>query len=744
MKIKMNALGRMIGAPVIGVIILAGTMRVRAADTVSTPTRVIGGWNICSAALSPNGKNLAVGCSQGNIKLWDLVTTKEKTIYDGFGSNVGSVVFSPDGSNILDCDGRLWDVATRKVVRSYKNISGPVIFSHNGTKIATKAPANDGTCRTIIILNAMSGDTIRSFTVDCKYVNLTVAGVAFSPDDSKILCATNHTYNDGYFAWFVDIWDIATGKKITAAAYGFSSYKYYSGVTSVAFSPDNKHYAYALYADTNSTVTIRDLSNDSSSINLHWPTRVVTLMAFSPDGSKLLTGSTNGTVCLWNALTGDSIRIFKAQGGIVAASFFPDGTKIITSSSYKTSHIWDVATGDTLGTFLEPSWLLASNMTSLAHSPDGSKILEGEIHGAVSEWDFATGNAVMNGFIGSGSLSYAVQSMAYSSDGSKVVVGGQEGAAKLWNVSTNTSMEIHLPNESTITSVAFLPDGSAFLTGSCDSAIRLWNATTGELIRTFRCNDLYVNSLAISPDGGKMWVGSGYSVDQHARLWNIATGDSLRTVESKYQVNKLVFSPDCSKLLVGADYCAYLWDAQTGNRLRTIDSGAEYISSVDYSHDGAKILIGKQNGRGSLWDAASGRCLRIFTDFSMEDAMFSQNDSMVISRSTAYIFLWDISKVNASILLEHTPIASKTIALLSARQNTLSFSFPSATQLTRQSCLHLYQLSGRRVMSLTLRHADNSGRLTLLLPQNIGAGMYMFRFSGVGVSEPSGVFAIVK
>ena len=172
---------------------------------------------------------------------------------------------------------------------------------------------------------------------------------------------------------------------------------------------------------------------------LSTPGHYVFSVAFSPDGTKVLTGADwpDYTAKLWNASTGDVIRTFSGHtSGVSSVAFSPDGTKVLTGSdetwngSYYEGHakLWNASTGDVIRTFSGH----ARYVTSVAFSPDGTKVLTGSWDRTAKLWDASTG-AEIRRFWGH---SYYVNSVAFSPDGTNVLTGGNDGLTLLWSISS--------------------------------------------------------------------------------------------------------------------------------------------------------------------------------------------------------------------------------------------------------------------------------------------------------------------
>jgi len=112
------------------------------------------------------------------------------------------------------------------------------------------------------------------------------------------------------------------------------------------------------------------------------------------------------------------------SGGVWSAAFSPDGTKIVTASSDKTAKVWDAATGKELATLRGHT----NSVTSAAFSPDGTKIVTASYEGTAKVWDAATGKelATLRGHTS------VVESAAFSPDGTKIVTASWDGTARVY------------------------------------------------------------------------------------------------------------------------------------------------------------------------------------------------------------------------------------------------------------------------------------------------------------------------
>jgi WD40 repeat protein len=112
-------------------------------------------------------------------------------------------------------------------------------------------------------------------------------------------------------------------------------------------------------------------------------TAPVWAVAFSPDGTRVLTGSQDNTARLWDAATGKAVATLAGHTAPVeAVAFSPDGTRAVTASWDNTARLWDAATGKTVATLTGHS----GPLWAVAFSPDGTHVLTGSEDNTARLW----------------------------------------------------------------------------------------------------------------------------------------------------------------------------------------------------------------------------------------------------------------------------------------------------------------------------------------------------------------------
>jgi hypothetical protein len=169
--------------------------------------------------------------------------------------------------------------------------------------------------------------------------------------------------------------------------------------------------------------------------------------------------------------------------GLVA--FTPDGQRIVTGSADDTVKVWDAATGRnlvTLNELDETNMFHGNRVNSMALSPDGQKIITGStlinlspsfsMEFVAKVWDVASGRELM---VLKGHKA-SIADVAFFPDGMRILTGSPDGKVKVWETSSGRELLTLRENHGGILSVAFSPDGHRIITVNSDGTVKLWES----------------------------------------------------------------------------------------------------------------------------------------------------------------------------------------------------------------------------------------------------------------------------
>ena len=197
----------------------------------------------------------------------------------------------------------------------------------------------------------------------------------------------------------------------------------------------------------------------------------------SPDGTRIVTGSDDGTVRLWDTATQKPVGRTMGHGGPVNSVIVsPDGERILTASHDKTARLWNGVTGEPMGVAMRHE----DSVAAAIFSPDGTRVATASSDKTVRLWNAATGEPA-------GEVlphDDAVTLVAYSPDGSRIATACS-ASLRLWDAATGKQIE-RIIHEGPVQSVAFSPDGTRVMTTNSESWISLRDAMTAKLLKHIR------------------------------------------------------------------------------------------------------------------------------------------------------------------------------------------------------------------------------------------------------------------
>jgi WD40 repeat protein/DNA-binding SARP family transcriptional activator len=364
------------------------------------------GIKLVGIRYSPDGMRLAAGSEDGYTRLWDAETGELQLVLSGQAFKSWPLSFSQDGKRLHTASGTHlmeWDISPNQEVLTLPGRIGSVPFSPDGKQMVLI-----GVDHTISIVDSQTGEVlVPPWQAHSDWIE----EAAWSPDGSRLVTSS------GYFNYFRNdntarIWDTSTGQ------------------------------------------LLKDLPID-------WGYHLV---AWSPAGSQLAASNFySGTTFIWDTYSWNLLGTRQSPEADFALAYSPDGQKIATSSTNGIA-VWDAITGSEVFTYTTDRTPLA-----LAFSPDGEHLAAGLTSGDILLFTLteAGGEKDQLGFAGGDSI---VWTLAFSPDGTLLAVGDAAGKIRVWEVaSRNRRLELQTFADP-VKRVAFSPDGSR-LVASIDKGI---------------------------------------------------------------------------------------------------------------------------------------------------------------------------------------------------------------------------------------------------------------------------------
>lgn len=294
--------------------------------------------------------------------------------------------------------------------------------------------------------------------LDFKFSSSIRGEIVFTPD-SKAILAYDRPGNQGY----IKLWDVETGSAIRTIreARPFSR---------MAISPDGRRFVTAASSNEGNRILLWDLATGAYRES-RGHTGSVNSLAFSPDGNYFISGSSDKTIRIWSADTGQEIRTLAGHTGngdigrVLSVSYSPDGRQIVSCSNDKTIKIWDASSGSVIRT-------ISANCSKVAYCPDGRKIaaVEGS---KIHIFDGQNGREL---FVLTGHNAH-IQAIAFSPDGNRLLSADDRGLGNssiiVWDMSSGWELG-HMKGNGYNNSLVTSADGKYFAISSYEGKIAIW------------------------------------------------------------------------------------------------------------------------------------------------------------------------------------------------------------------------------------------------------------------------------
>jgi WD40 repeat protein len=464
------------------------------------------GENVSAAALSADGKYLAVGGPTG-ATLYDRATSKRLAQTSGgpmFGGYPNAVAFSPKG-NVIATGGfrnvTLCEVPTGKLLHQL-GVNDPNFQQPNS--------------------------------------------LTFSADGSMVACGMNFGANNKLKAY---AWEVATGK-----AYGpFEVMQ--NNSSSTALSPDGKklatwgrHYQRVQGEDLSPQQTVQlwevTTGKELHKLKLDRQNVQINAVAFSPDGKQVAISSGQSTFHLYSVETGKEIRHFAGRRGqINQLEFSPDGKLLVAGSFEGTVQAWHADTGKRMDLPVGPK----ARIMSFAFPGEGQIIALGMLGQTLLWWDAVTGKRP-NAAPGH---EMPVFGVAFSTDGKMMRSIGFDGRVLTWDpvsgklqselvLLDDDAMRVGLGNQVRFSSLAISPDGRSAATSSMygNNTVRLWDLNTGQTVCDFEPSKPAGGNFGLSfaSSGGRL---AAAGMGKQISIWDSERGEEVGKVTFEMPGNPL-------------------------------------------------------------------------------------------------------------------------------------------------------------------------------------------------------------
>ncbi len=400
-------------------------------DLLRSTQELVDGPNVL--LFSPDGKTLACGEGQ-DVKLWDTDTSELITTFRGHIGIVHYLAFSPDGSILTSASGDgtvlYWNINTEDQlppnITEHTDVVRAMNFINDSSTLVSVA---DSGIITLYDLETSQRTTHRTKTdfENTRYW-LEAIPLAFSPDGTKLASKgiLNTPTEPLGTTSRIRLIDVSTGRELTSLTYSNEDV-----APNLTFSPDGKTVVFSAHSHTYGKIRLWNTETDKTlDIRFSDQPAWINAAVFSPDGNKLVAGTSDGKVQMWNAKTGVHLTSFfdkqpPKSGPLKNLTFSSDGSllaavyqrQIHLLGSPKTPHFKEISA--------EPDLFWDGSV----FSPDNTLLILSLMGGGIQLRDVTTGKVLntLDGHTGAPNV------LSFSPDGKTLVSAGDDGTILLWD-----------------------------------------------------------------------------------------------------------------------------------------------------------------------------------------------------------------------------------------------------------------------------------------------------------------------
>jgi WD40 repeat protein/serine/threonine protein kinase len=294
-------------------------------------------------AFSPDGRWLASASSMASrkdsrteIKVWDTVAGQIVSPLRGHTGLITALAFNSDSATLASAgqDGavRLWDVVSGRQLHQLRGHQGPVnsvAFSPDGGRLASAGA--DGVVK---LWDPVSGRELTSLTGHKGGIT----AVVFTPDGRGLVSGGINANGTSE----IKFWDATDGCELRSIRTSAGR------IHALALSPNGKWLASADWVwEEPCEIRLWNVADGCEERTLRGHSHLINGLAFSPDSMRLASAGYDHVVKLWDPATGQELRSLQGQRRFLSVAFSPDGTRLVTGSQDNpvtqepTLRVWD-------------------------------------------------------------------------------------------------------------------------------------------------------------------------------------------------------------------------------------------------------------------------------------------------------------------------------------------------------------------------------------------------------------------
>ena len=676
---------------------------------------------ITDLAFSYDNEFIVSASRDNSLRIWNTRTAREAGALIGHTRQVRRVAINSSRTQVvsssLDGSIRIWAISDLDNIQhksiAIQNVSD-VTFSPDGAKII--AALNNRSREKLIVLDALSGQRIGSINND---FGDRISQVKYSPNGKYIaLAAFNFGFNlDGQTRiQFYDAEDLTLAHEIDTEEV----------VRGFGFTNDDKEIVY----HNNGDVHIIDTQSEQVKARLNNDIESFSNVVMHPSRDVVATLSSSYGIRLWSKETGNLLSVLKQESSVLISIplprslsigtvvpdkppplvFSPDGSFIAIGTSEGIIQIWDLNSGELHTAFNNAH---SGFINNLVFSPEKKQLITSasesdpsfsETDPSFSETDpsFKVWDLESNTLIRTVELPFSPYAITLSPDGTTIAISNEHGGIYFYDLETGKKTG-ELLKQQIVTHLDFSSDGKEIIIGDIEGTIELRNLEDQRMLHQFQVDEPIIY-LSFSPDNEYI-----YSVDQNNAysLWHVDSGlrqyNRYLAQEGGGQVASV--HPNGTSVLTTNHSSMYLWDVQVNDQIQYLIGQTDDLNDLTFSQDG-KCLITAQDSHLEVFDTMTGTSIAVIGQewirgaFDIAVSGSCENLNIVFT-SENQLYTWSRSQKRVTPIVNNS-VVRKFVAPDNRHMLTVSL----------DNTMQLYDLKSGNLISTFPNSSSNINKLS--------------------------------
>lgn len=591
--------------------------------------------NIMTVTVSSDGKQAITGLTNNTLIVWDLETKEQKFRLISHSGAITAVAITSDGTQAVssskDKTIKIWDLKTGEEVSTFtdfNNLVNSIAITPNGKQIISGS--KDGTinfwklnhnhdnnsqiCQENLYIYKIHETQLNNYQLNrtASFIDLIlIFAVVFIYIIGCIFIMFLFAKQIHFLAGFILLI--------------FSLFLLILNIGSILVLPMWFRYIFLLDSQADMINTHQYYENNSHSVKplsykikewknlLNKHTEYITTITVSLDGKKVISGSKNKTIILWDLTTLKQLYILTGHWNQVSSiAAIPNSKSIISSSFDGNLKIWDIENYNKvinlqswsktvynifyliLKICLYIPYLMKSLLLWISFLKGNISYVE--LCGSLFEVELLAIIAVLFFYFIDGKSYNQINKVIITSDGKKAISASSNKTLKVWNLIEKKQVFVLRGHRDWVTSIALISD-DYLISGSKDTTLKVWNLKTREELFTLTGHSSPVTAVAVAvtPDGLQAISSSS---DGSLKVWDLKSRKAILTIKGhRGSVEAIAVTPDGRHLVSAAsDHTLRVWVLLTGEEITRFTADTP-LTCCAIAPEGTTIVAGDRVGQ---------------------------------------------------------------------------------------------------------------------------------------------------